>query len=81
MGAVSGALVYLVIWWLIFFMLLPVGVHAQGEDGGEVVPGTPESAPRKPHIGKKMLAATLAAGAVWGLVYWLGTSGLLSLTG
>lgn len=81
MGPISGLLVYLVIWWLIFFMLLPIGVRAQNEEGGEVVPGTPESAPRQPRIGRKILAATLAAMPVWGLVYWLVTSGLIGLSG
>ena len=35
---------YIVIWWLTLFVVLPFGVRTQGE-AGDVVEGTPASAP------------------------------------
>ena len=46
--ALSIAL-YFIIWWTLLFAILPFGVRTQGE-AGEVVPGTPESAPVKPRL-------------------------------
>ena len=69
MGLASGIMVYLIAWWLVFFMALPLGVKAQDEDGGEVVPGTPSSAPKKPLLLKKAIIATVGATVLWGLLY------------
>ena len=41
-----GIALFFVIWWIILFAVLPFGVYTQAEDG-HVVPGTPESAPKK----------------------------------
>jgi len=74
----TGLLVYAVVWWLVFFMVLPVGVKSQQESDEDVVPGTHASAPQKPDLVKKLVATTLLAAAVWGLVYlviaqgWIG---------
>ena len=35
---------YLVIWWIVLFAILPIGVHTQSDDGN-ITPGTAESAP------------------------------------
>ena len=46
--ALSLAL-YFIIWWTVLFAILPIGLQTQGE-AGEVVPGTPASAPVKPRF-------------------------------
>jgi len=80
MGWVTGLLVYGVLWWLIFFMTLPVGVKSQEEDNS-VVPGTTESAPVKPHLWRKAAATSVIAALLWGLVYLAVTQGWVSLRG
>lgn len=77
MSVVTGLMVYLVLWWLIFFMMLPIGVRSHGEAGEDVVPGTPESAPVRPMLWRKAFAATLVAGLLWSVFYLADTYGWL----
>ena len=78
MNAVTGSIVYIVIWWLVFLMALPFGVRSQSEDG-DVEEGTEPGAPLKPLIVKKMLATTGVSILVWVLVYFAIDSALIPL--
>lgn len=49
MGIVTGALVFLISWWMVFFIALPIGIHTQDEVG-EVAHGTVGSAPSRPRL-------------------------------
>ena len=60
--------IYVVIWWVVLFAMLPIGVRTQAEEG-EVSPGTPESAPHQPRLLPKMLATTVVASLVFAAVY------------
>ncbi|MEM9739474.1 MAG: DUF1467 family protein [Pseudomonadota bacterium] len=56
--SLTGAIVFFVLfWWLSFFIVLPIGVRGQYEDG-PVQEGTEEGAPSNPMIKKKALWAT-----------------------
>jgi len=79
MSIASGLVVFLIAWWLVFFLLLPMGVQSHNEAGEDVVPGTHESAPVKPRLWTKAGVATLAAGAIWYGVYLVVTSGILHI--
>ena len=59
---------YLVIWWVTLFAVLPIGLRTQ-EDEGEVVPGTPESAPGTPRLLRVVLINTGVATVVFAIVY------------
>lgn len=59
---------YFVTWWLTLFIVLPFGVRTQGEEG-DVVPGTPESAPARSKMMKIFLINTLVAAVVF-VVLW-----------
>ena len=50
MDNVMAVAIYIFIWWIVLFAVLPFGVHTQDE-AGSVVPGTPGSAPAKVRIG------------------------------
>ncbi|MCI4645559.1 MAG: DUF1467 family protein [Hyphomonadaceae bacterium] len=66
--SLTGAIVFFVIlWWLCFFTVLPIGVRGQFEDGS-TVDGTEEAAPVDPMIGKKALWATYGAVALTALL-------------
>lgn len=75
MSWVSIAAIYIVVWWLCLFVILPIGVRTQDE-AGETILGTPESAPQRPMLIRKALATTVLAavvvGAVWFFVDWFG---------
>lgn len=70
MNITAGIVVYVVAWWMVFFMMLPIGVEAQNEGDGDVVAGTPPSAPKNPNLLKKALYASIAAAIILALVYW-----------
>ena len=59
MNPVTGILIYVVIWWLVLFMVLPFGVLTVREEGGEVTEGEATSAPAKPRIFLKMVITTM----------------------
>ena len=60
--------VYFIIWWTVLFAVLPIGVRTQGEEG-QIVPGTPESAPARPRFLLIIGLTTLVSALVFGLVY------------
>lgn len=68
MDRVMAVAIYIFIWWIVLFAVLPFGVRTQAEEG-EVVPGTPESAPAKPNLLRIFLVNTLVATIVFAIVY------------
>jgi predicted secreted protein len=63
-----GAALYILIWWIVLFAMLPIGVRTQAEEG-EVAPGTAESAPHDPRLLPKMIATTLVSAIVFAALY------------
>lgn len=73
MTPVGAAVTFIIVWWLFFFMALPFGVTPdEAPQAGNV-----ESAPARPYLLRKVLAATvLALAATWG-IDWLMQTGLI----
>lgn len=65
----SAIVTYIVLWWLAFFCILPVGIRTEEEEGGRVETGHASSAPTRPRIGLKMLIATGAAALLFAGVF------------
>lgn len=59
--------VYTFVWWITLFAVLPFFARSQ-EDEGEIVPGTPESAPAKVNMLRIFLINTLVATIVFAFV-------------
>jgi len=57
----TGIMVYVILWWLIWFTLLPIGVRMP--DKVEV--GHADSAPANPRLWLKAAVASLIAGVLW----------------
>lgn len=69
MTITGGFVLFSSLFFLVLFLLLPIG-HQSQEEAGHVVPGTPAGAPARPMLGKKALwAAVLSALLVGG--FWL----------
>jgi predicted secreted protein len=68
MNAVGGLVIYLVIWWAVFFTMLPIGVKSQAE-AGTVIPGTDPGAPIAPNLWRKALWTSLIAAAIWAILF------------
>ena len=64
-----AASMYLVIWWIVLFAMLPIGVRTCEEEGETTVPGTPESAPHMPNLLPKMVATTVISSIVFAVLY------------
>ena len=63
-----GVAIYFVIWWIVLFAMLPIGVRTQDEEGN-VTPGTVASAPHLPKLIPKMIATTVIASLIFVGVY------------
>ena len=74
MTLVTGIAVYVVIWWLVLFTVLPWG--AQAPDSPE--PGHATSAPAKPRLLLKFAVTTVVAGIVFAGLYWVIQADLFS---
>jgi predicted secreted protein len=70
--------VYFCIWFITLFAVLPFGVRTQGE-AGDVVPGTPESAPAAFPMGKVALWNTAVATVCFVVFYFAYTGNWLGL--
>ncbi len=79
MGVVTGIVIYVVLWWIVFFTMLPVGVRTHDDEGTAREPGHADSAPIRANMWRKVLLTTLIAAVVWGAYYWLQGSGLITL--
>ena len=71
----SAGVVFVVVWWLVLFMVLPFGAAPPDE----VEPGMATSAPARPRLALKFLVTTLIASAISALILWLISSGLVQL--
>lgn len=70
MTTTAGVAIYLIVWWLVFFAVLPFGVRSQYEEGGVEGEGRDPGAPVRPMIVRKVLATTVIAAVVWaGIAY------------
>lgn len=60
--------IYFIVWWMTLFAVLPFNVRTQDE-AGEVVPGTPGSAPSRPRFLRIIVMNTLVASVVFAIVW------------
>lgn len=78
MNLTGGIVLYAVIWFMVFFVLLPIRERSQAEDGA-VVPGTPASAPVDPMLKKKAIWTTAITTLLWAVIAWVILSGWVTL--
>lgn len=60
--------VYFICWWLVFFMVLPIGNRVP-EDVYDRNPGLADSAPENPRIWLKAGVATIGSALLLGIVH------------
>ncbi|ABL70269.1 MULTISPECIES: DUF1467 family protein [Paracoccus] len=77
MSLTGGIVLYAVLWFLVLFVLLPIGQQSQA-DVGQVTPGTPAGAPHEPKLKKKVLWATLIAALIWGVIAYVIVAGVIT---
>jgi predicted secreted protein len=74
MSIVSGIVVYMIIWWVVIFAVLPWGVNPETSPQ----PGHDPGAPSRTWLLQKFLITTVISGIIWGIVYKLIIAGALS---
>jgi predicted secreted protein len=78
--AIGSALVLLAVcWFMVLFVILPIRLTTQGEQG-EIVPGTPEGAPYQVNLKRKLLLTTIWALVVWAVICAVIISGVINLS-
>ena len=71
----AAGVIFVIVWWLVLFMVLPFGASPPDE----VEPGMAPSAPARPRMGLKIAVTTVIAIALTALILWLLQSGLIQL--
>ena len=79
MGITGSIIVYVLIWWIIFFSVLPVGIQSNKEKFKEKIEGVDPGAPINPKIGKKFLITTLITSIIFIVIYYLVEFNLLNI--
>ena len=79
MGITGSIIVYVLIWWIIFFSVLPVGIQSNKEKFKEKIEGVDPGAPINPKIGKKFLITTIITSIIFIVIYYLVEFDLLNL--
>ena len=79
MGITGSIIVYVLIWWIIFFSVLPIGIRSNKEKFREKIEGMDPGAPINPEIGKKFFITTIITSIIFIVIYYLVKLNLLNL--
>ena len=81
MSITGSLIVFISIWWIIFFSILPIGIKSQNAKFSDELHGNDRGAPKNPKIGKKFLTATLITSIIFLVIYYLVSQNYLNLRG
>ena len=70
MSLFLGIAIYVILWWLSFFVMLPMGAQSLHEADEASVPGVERGAPKSHRLKLKMLLAAAIAVPLWLFVAW-----------
>ncbi|KGM86270.1 putative secreted protein [Roseovarius mucosus DSM 17069] len=78
MGITSAIVLFAVIWFMTFFIVLPIRIQTQG-DLGNIVPGTHAGSPEHHHLKKKAWITTGIAIVLWIIIGGTIISGVITV--
>ena len=74
MGVYTSIAVYLTIWWVVLFAVLPIGIVSHHDAGTAPPPGCDPGAPVNPNLKRKFITTSwvsaLVFAAVWAVVHF-----------
>jgi predicted secreted protein len=73
----TGLVVYILVWWVTLFAILPLWVTPSEPDD----PGHPAGAPKQPLLLRKALVTTLVSAVIWLVIYLIVRSSWISFRG
>ena len=77
MGIAGSIILFLLIWWLLLFTILPLNISNNAEKNISN-DGNDSGAPNNPQIFKKFLITTILSTIIWSIIYlFLKDQGLL----
>ena len=79
MSITGSIIVYVMIWWVVFFSVLPIGIQSKKEIFKDSVEGFDPVAPKNPKIAKKFLITTIITSIVFIVIYYLVNNGFFNL--
>lgn len=66
MGWLTLTAIYIIVWWVVLFVVLPLGMNqgsqARPEDGGDW------GAPQRPNLKRKFITTTWVSAIVWAVL-------------
>ena len=62
----KGFLIYVIIWWIVVFTILPIGIRKQDK----IEKGHSDGAPQNPQIIKKFIITSVIAFVLWLVVFY-----------
>ena len=71
MGITGSIIIYVMIWWIVFFSILPVGIRSQNRQFEDKIDGNDAGAPKNPNIGKKFVVTTLITSIIFLAIYYM----------
>ena len=79
MGITGSVIIYVMIWWVIFFSVLPIGIQSNKDTFKNTIDGSDPGAPKNPKIAKKFLITTIITSIVFIVIYYLVNNGFFNL--
>lgn len=78
MAITSALVLYAVVWFLVLFVTLPVGLRTQGDEN-DITEGTQAGAPANFNLKRTMVIVSIIALVVWAVIYSVIVSGVISV--
>lgn len=76
---IAGAIViYVIVWWVVFFAVLPWGVKGRWESESDGVAGAEPGAPVTPDLKRKALITSAISLALWAVIVAIIVSGVIN---
>ena len=68
MSITGSIVIFVILWWIVFFSLLPIDVNRKRQD---IIKGTDPGAPENPKMLKKIILSTLITSLIIIILYLL----------
>ena len=81
METTGAVIVYICIWWIVFFSVLPIGIKSENVEIKDELHGNDPGAPKNPRIAKKFIITTLITSIIFAVIYYLTINNYLNLRG
>jgi predicted secreted protein len=78
MGPTSALVLFAVIWFMVLFIALPIGLRTQGDEG-EIVPGTMAGSPANLNLKRKLWVVTGVSVVLWVVIAGIILSGVITV--